>query len=61
MAQKIQKGAEMSEEYKYPPRMVWADEIKELKIRIAELEAENLELRKPVVIWGEKLRQPPEE
>ena len=29
--------------------------------RIAELEAENLELRKPVVILGEKLRQPPEE
>ena len=29
--------------------------------RIKELEAENLELRKPVVILGEKLRQPPEE
>ena len=36
-------------------------EYKMLLARIAELEAENLELRKPVVIWGEKLRQPPEE
>ena len=32
-----------------------------LRFRITELEQENLELRKPVVILGEKLRQPPEE
>jgi chromosome segregation ATPase len=28
-------------EYKYPPRMAWADTIKELETRIAELEAES--------------------
>jgi len=35
----------MSEEYKYPPRMAWAEKIKELEVENERLSNQNFDLR----------------
>ena len=42
----------MSEEYKYPPRMEWADKIEELEVENERLSNQNFDLRTE----NEKLR-----
>ena len=42
----------MSEEYKYPPRMEWANKIKELEVENERLSNQNFDLRTE----NEKLR-----